>query len=115
MVRIRISNGTHRKSEFARYEFTVVLLPVFEATESGEARPDAKPSNRFKLRNPAKPTGYQVSVPSLPGLITFGRTEAEAWAMAQDAIRCHIDGLRKDGLPIPDESSAHFRKLRISA
>jgi predicted RNase H-like HicB family nuclease len=35
--------------------------------------------------------------------------------MAQDAIRCHIEGLRKDGAQIPDESSAHFRKLRISA
>ena len=46
---------------------------------------------------------YTVSVPTLPGIVTQGRDLQDAIEMARDAIRCHIDGLLKDGLPIPDE------------
>jgi predicted RNase H-like HicB family nuclease len=45
--------------------------------------------------------GYQVMVPALPGLITCGRTLAEAREMAPDAITCHVRGLIKDGEEIP--------------
>jgi predicted RNase H-like HicB family nuclease len=111
MARARATNGNHRKSAFGRYEFTVVLLPVFDELESV-----AKPSGAaMPPRKPLRPSGYQVTVPSLPGLVTFGRNRSEAWAMAEDAIRCHIEGLRKDGVPIPDEGAAQFRKLKISA
>ncbi len=47
--------------------------------------------------------GYTVRVPALPGCNTQGETLEEAIAMAKDAIRCHINGLLKDGLPVPDE------------
>jgi len=53
-------------------------------------------------------------VPLLPGLITYGRTLAEAREMARDAIRCHIEGLRKDGERIPDEKSARKEKMRVA-
>ena len=56
------------------------------------------------------PFAYQVTVPLLPGLITCGRTLDEAREMASDAIRCHIEGLRKDGEPIPDERSTREEK-----
>ena len=46
---------------------------------------------------------YTVTVPALPGIVTQGRDLEDAIAMARDAIRCHIDGLLKDGLPIPEE------------
>ncbi|MGA2509417.1 MAG: type II toxin-antitoxin system HicB family antitoxin [Candidatus Acidiferrales bacterium] len=59
-------------------------------------------------------TGYQVTVPLLPGVITYGRTEEEALEMASDAIRCHLDGLRKSGEEIPDEKRAHTAKLRVA-
>jgi len=108
---MRVTNGNHRKSAFGRYEFTVVLLPVFDEMDSL-----AKPSGAaIPPRKPLRPSGYQVTVPSLPGLVTFGRNRSEAWAMAEDAIRCHIEGLRKDGVPVPDERAAQFRKLKISA
>jgi predicted RNase H-like HicB family nuclease len=110
MARVRGTNGNHRKSAFGRYEFTVVLLPVFDEVEAIE-----KSAGAGVPRKPVRPSGYQVTVPSLPGLITFGRTRSEAWVMAEDAIRCHIEGLRKDGVPIPDEGAAQFRKLKISA
>jgi predicted RNase H-like HicB family nuclease len=88
MARAQSTNGNHGKSVFGRYEFTVVLLPVFEKAQS------SKMPSEVRSRKPARPSGYQVTVPSLPGLITFGRTRSEAWVMAEDAIRCHIEGLR---------------------
>jgi predicted RNase H-like HicB family nuclease len=47
--------------------------------------------------------GYQVIVPALPGIVTYGRTLEEAREMAEDAIRCHIRGLLKDGEEIPQD------------
>ena len=45
---------------------------------------------------PLKEGGYQVIVPLLPGLVTYGRNFEEAREMAQDAIRCYVEGLMKD-------------------
>jgi len=39
--------------------------------------------------------GYTVTVPSLPGLVTEGRTFEEATSMIRDAIQCYIAGLKK--------------------
>ena len=50
----------------------------------------------------------------LPGLITYGRTLGEAREMATDAIRVHLEGLRKDGEPIPDEATARTEKMRVA-
>ncbi len=53
------------------------------------------------LYEPAEEGGYTVTVPALPGLVTEGDTLEEARAMAQDAIRCYLESLQKDGKPIP--------------
>jgi len=53
-------------------------------------------------------------VPLLPGLITYGRTLAEAREMARDAILCHLEGLKKDGERIPNEKSTIQEKLRVA-
>ena len=50
--------------------------------------------------------GYQVIVPALPGIVTYGRTIAEAREMAEDAIRCHLRALVKDGEEIPPDPFA---------
>lgn len=47
--------------------------------------------------------GYQVMVPALPGIVTYGRTLGEAREMAQDAIACHIRGLLRDDEEIPED------------
>ena len=47
--------------------------------------------------------GFQVIVPALPGIITYGRTLEEAREMAKDAIVCHLKGLLKDNEEIPDD------------
>ncbi len=47
--------------------------------------------------------GYQVIVPALPGIVTYGRDIDEAREMARDAIVCHLRGLLKDGEEIPED------------
>ena len=47
--------------------------------------------------------GYQVIVPALPGIVTYGRTIEESREMARDAIICHLRGLLKDNEEIPED------------
>ncbi len=47
---------------------------------------------------------FAVVFPAFPEIVTFGRTLDEARAMARDALRCHLEGLRKDGEAIPPET-----------
>jgi predicted RNase H-like HicB family nuclease len=51
-------------------------------------------------------TGYSAYVPDLPGCITTGRTMNETARLMQEAIDFHIEGLREDGLPIPEPATA---------
>jgi predicted RNase H-like HicB family nuclease len=44
---------------------------------------------------------YGVSFPDLPGLVTAGVSLDEARVMAEEALAFHIEGLVKDGAPIP--------------
>ncbi len=45
--------------------------------------------------------GYSVWVPDLPGCASMGDTRDDALANIHEAITCHLDGLKADGLPIP--------------
>jgi len=62
---------------------------------------------------PLKEGGYQVLVPLLPGLITYGRNFEEARLMVRDAIRCHIQGLLKDDQQIPHEQVLVQERLSV--
>jgi predicted RNase H-like HicB family nuclease len=45
--------------------------------------------------------GFTVRVPAFPEIITYGKDEREALAMAEDAIHLVIDDCRARGEPIP--------------
>jgi predicted RNase H-like HicB family nuclease len=47
--------------------------------------------------------GYTVTVPTLPGCVTFGKTVDEAIAMAREAIELYIEDLQEKGEEIPTE------------
>ncbi len=55
---------------------------------------------------------FAVVFPAFPEIVTFGRTLEEARAMARDASRCHLAGLRKDGETIPAETPPRGQPLR---
>lgn len=59
--------------------------------------------------------GYTVVVPALPGLVTEGKSLEHARRMAQDAVRCYIEGLRKAKEPIPVEGETAQLKLAVLA
>lgn len=48
--------------------------------------------------------GYTVSVPALPGCVTYGENIEEAISMAREAIALYIEELGDRGEPIPDDS-----------
>ena len=48
---------------------------------------------------------YSAYVPDLPGCVSTGDTLEEVKAEIAEAIAFHLEGLRKDGLPIPAPTS----------
>jgi len=57
--------------------------------------------------------GYSVTVPALPGLVTEGKNLEHARSMAEDAIRCYIEGLKKAKEPIPVERETAQVKISV--
>ena len=45
---------------------------------------------------------YSAFVPDRPGCVAVGDTVEEVEREIRDAIRFHIEGLKEDGLPVPE-------------
>ena len=50
-------------------------------------------------------SNYSAYAPDLPGCVATGATVAEVEAEMREAILFHIEGMRKDGLPVPEPTS----------
>ncbi len=48
---------------------------------------------------------YGAFVPDLPGCVAVGETLEEAEELIQEAITLHLEGLRAEGLPIPEPTT----------
>ena len=48
------------------------------------------------------PTSYGATVPDLPGCVAVADTREEVERLIQEAIAFHLEGMREDGLPIPE-------------
>ena len=48
---------------------------------------------------------YSAYVPDLPGCIATGPTVSAVEKEIRDAIRFHIEGLKADGLPVPEPTA----------
>lgn len=59
--------------------------------------------------------GYTVTVPTLPGCITYGETIEEAKKMAKEAIELYIESLKAHGEEIPTEEETLEYTLTITA
>jgi predicted RNase H-like HicB family nuclease len=59
----------------------------------------------FELQ-PESEGGYTISVPSLPGCISYGSTFEEAIEMIKDAISGWLVVAREEGVPIPEQFEA---------
>ena len=48
---------------------------------------------------------YSAYVPDLPGCVATGATIEEAESQIREAIEFHLDGLREDGIAVPQPTS----------
>jgi predicted RNase H-like HicB family nuclease len=48
---------------------------------------------------------YSAYVPDLPGCIATGQTVEEVKRLIREGITLHLEGLREDGLPIPEPTT----------
>ena len=53
--------------------------------------------------DPEPEGGFTVTVPALPGCVTWGRDCDHALAMAQEAVEGYLEVLAEEGKPIPEE------------
>jgi antitoxin HicB len=57
--------------------------------------------------------GYNVIVPAIPEICTFGETLKEAKLMARDAIKCYIESALKANEPIPEDKEPSIGRIAI--
>ncbi len=67
---------------------------------------------RIILR-PEPEGGYTVTVPALPGCVTYGSTLEEANAMAADAVRAYLESMRKHAEPVIDDGGTFESQLVV--
>jgi antitoxin HicB len=58
--------------------------------------------------------GFTVRVPSLPEIVTYGKDEREALAMAEDAIRLVLEDFAARGEPLPTGEPPRIREVTVT-
>jgi len=51
------------------------------------------------------PTSISAYIPDLPGCVAVGDSVEEVSQLIQEALKMHLDGMRRDGDPIPEPTS----------
>lgn len=72
--------------------------------------------NRYSytiIVRPEPEGGFTVTVPALPGCVTFGKTLAAARRMAEDAIAGYLHSLQKHGETIPTDDQTLVSRLDL--
>lgn len=54
------------------------------------------------------PTGYSAYPPDLPGVGVPGETLDEVVQLIREAIELQLEGMRAEGLPIPEPSRVEY-------
>ena len=63
---------------------------------------------------PEEEGGFTVRVPSLPEIVTYGKDEAEALAMAEDAIRLVLEDMIAHGESLPTPPIPRIREVSVT-
>ena len=58
--------------------------------------------------------GFNVIVPAIPEICTFGETMDEARTAAEDAIRCYLESAIKNGEPIPADAEPAQERIAVT-
>ena len=65
------------------------------------------------ILKPEPEGGFTVSVPALPGCITYGSDIEEAKRMVKDAIQVYLESLKMHSEPILDDADTLETQLSI--
>ncbi len=65
------------------------------------------------ILKPEPEGGFTVTVPTLPGCITYGSDIEEAKRMVKDAIQVYLESLKKHSEPIFDDADTLETQLSI--
>ena len=65
------------------------------------------------LYEPLEEGGYNVIVPAIPEICTFGESLEEAREVAKDAIRCYLESAIKLGEPIPKDIKQREEQVEV--
>ena len=57
---------------------------------------------------------WSAYVPDLPGCVAAGDSREEVARLIKEAIEFHIEGMRQEGLPVPEPSS-EAESVRVAA
>lgn len=63
---------------------------------------------RFAVLIEKSRKGFGAHVPDLPGCVAVAKTRPAVMKLIHGAIEFHIEGLKKDGEPVPKPSSVEF-------
>ena len=58
--------------------------------------------------------GYTVTVPALPGCITYGETMEEARKMAREAIELYLEDLAENNEKIPEADASLLGIIEVA-
>jgi len=62
---------------------------------------------------PVTEGGYNVIVPAIPEICTYGETLEEAKTMAEDAIKCFLESVLEAKEPIPEDRKPSIKKIAV--
>jgi predicted RNase H-like HicB family nuclease len=65
------------------------------------------------IYEPVTEGGYNVVVPAIPEICTYGETLKEAKIMATDAIKCYIESALKANEPIPEDREPSIERVAV--
>jgi antitoxin HicB len=63
---------------------------------------------------PEEEGGFTVRVPSFPEIVTYGKNEQEALAMAEDAIRLVLEDCAARDEPLPQGEVPRIREVTVT-
>ena len=66
------------------------------------------------ILEPQEEGDFNVHVPALPEVVTYGETQIEALAMAEDAIRLAISYRIDPGEAVPPEAKPEVRQVTVA-
>ncbi|MBN1691376.1 MAG: type II toxin-antitoxin system HicB family antitoxin [Dehalococcoidia bacterium] len=69
--------------------------------------------NYTVIFEPVEEGGYDVIVPAIPEICTFGATIEEAREMAEDAIRCYLESALEDNEMIPQDKEPSLERIAV--